>query len=335
MSHAITQRKSGKVEMAYVGETPWHGLGEKLTEGATIEQWTEAAGMDWRIQRSKVRYFTDAQGAQQLEWPDQHVLFRSDSKAPLGVVSDGYKVVQPVQVLEFFRDLAEHNHFTLETAGTLFGGRQYWALARVGDDAVINGADKVGGFLLLSSSADGSRRTTAKLTTVRVVCNNTLTMAHATKGKAQVAVSHRSTFNAEDVKTDLGIAKDAFSAFVAQAKRLSGVKVTRDDARVLTFSLLAGERNLDKIAAAIKSPAGEKVLESHGYKTIMGLFEGGARGYKLPGVKDTGWGYVNAVTEYVDHFRRARSTENRLASAWFGPGETLKSDALEIVTNLA
>jgi len=139
MSHELTIRSNGKAEMAYLNtnEAPWHGLGNPLERGLSIEQWTIAAGMDFRIQRSKVRYFTDRIGVNQLEWPEKHVLFRGDTHEPLGVVSAKYKVVQPREVLEFFRDLCESNHFELSTAGTLFGGAKYWALAKVGDESYI------------------------------------------------------------------------------------------------------------------------------------------------------------------------------------------------------
>jgi hypothetical protein len=38
---------------------------------------------------------------------------------------------------------------------------------------------------------------------------------------------------------------------------------------------------------------------------------------------------LNAVTEFVDHERRARSTDHRLESAWFGQGASLKQKALD------
>jgi phage/plasmid-like protein (TIGR03299 family) len=140
-------------EMAYVGEKAWHGLGQQVAEGATIEQMQTAAGMDWKICRSRVRYGAD-DAPRIIE--DKHVLFRNDTKAALGIVSDNYKIVQPAQVLEFFRDLTESNGFKLNTAGTLFDGRRFWALASVGEEAVIMGQDRVGGYLLLSTSCDGS-----------------------------------------------------------------------------------------------------------------------------------------------------------------------------------
>ena len=46
------------------------------------------------------------------------------------------------------------------------------------------------------------------------------------------------------------------------------------------------------------------------------------------------WGLLNAVTEYVDHERRARSVDYRLDSAWFGPGAGIKQRALDAALEL-
>ncbi|MBG5825199.1 hypothetical protein GHW10_32595, partial [Pseudomonas aeruginosa] len=43
---------------------------------------------------------------------------------------------------------------------------------------------------------------------------------------------------------------------------------------------------------------------------------------------------LNAVTEYVDHERRARSNEYRMDSAWFGQGAVIKQRALEAALQL-
>src|SRR5690349_19130346 len=118
MAHELTIRKNGMAEMGFVAGTAcWHGLGNELAEGASIDEWIKVTGMDWKVQRSKVRYATgkvvdgESTPPPVLTWGDQHVLFRSDTKAPLGIVSDGFKIVQPREVLEFFRDLCETNSF--------------------------------------------------------------------------------------------------------------------------------------------------------------------------------------------------------------------------------
>ena len=65
-------------------------------------------------------------------FPEQKVLYRSDTKAALSVVSQRYQVVQPRDVLEFYRDLTKVSGYELETAGVMKGGRKFWALARTG-----------------------------------------------------------------------------------------------------------------------------------------------------------------------------------------------------------
>jgi hypothetical protein len=150
-------------------------------DGMGVDAWREAAGMDWRIHRSKVRYATCANAGPHefIEVPESHVLFRSDTKAHLGVVSDKYKVVQPAEVLEFFRDIAASGGLALSAAGTIYGGKRFWATAKIGEASPASLRDKIGGYLLISTSADGSMATEVRRTTIRTVCRNTLAMALA------------------------------------------------------------------------------------------------------------------------------------------------------------
>ena len=62
---------------------------------------------------------------------------------------------------------------------------------------------------------------------------------------------------------------------------------------------------------------------------VHALFHGAGRGADLPSAKGTAYGLLNAVTEYVDHDKRARSNDTRLDSAWFGQGAQLKQEALK------
>lgn len=315
MVAAVTTRTNGFAELAYVGERPWHGTGQQLIRGQTIEQWKVAAGMDWRVCRSRVRF---GEGANQQVMDDQHVLFRSDTKLPLGIVSDKYKVVQPGETLEFFRDLVGANGFELETAGTLFDGRRFWALAAIGEEAVVSGHDVMKGYLLCSSSADGTLATNVRNTAVRVVCNNTLTAALG--GRAGVTITHRSRFNHEAVKDQLGLARGSFREFIVKARALAQRPIHDVAAREFVGELLLATKTVtsDSVAGA---------QETKQFGRIMELFRGLGRGATLGSSDGTAWGVVNAVTEYVDHHARARSASHLLNSAWFGPGEALKNAA--------
>jgi phage/plasmid-like protein (TIGR03299 family) len=332
MSHELTIRSNGTAEMAYAGEGAWHGLGNKLVHGASIEEWRNAAGMDWSIKRSKVRYAT-AHGQEPVDTlidEANHVLFRSDTKAPLAIVSNKFKVVQPAEVLEFFRDLVATNDFELETAGTLFGGRKFWALAKIGEDFTLAGGDKVGGYLNLATACDGSMNTISDFTSVRVVCKNTLNMALSSKSSRCVKLSHRSEFNAADVKAKLGIAHNEFAKFALAAKDLSKAKISVADAQELTLRLLGAKKlatvggDMAKTQAVVTD-----IVDGKGFKTVMALFEGKGLGSNLASADGTAWGWVNAVTQYIDYAAPARNQDNRLNSAWFGDGSETKTTALE------
>ena len=127
MSHELTTHADGRVEFAYLASdgTPWHGLGQALADGTDLDTWRVAAGMDWKIRRSEIRYAVsrDASTDSLIKLPDQHVLFRSDNNDALGVVSKRYQVVQPGEVLEFFRDIAKAGGLELSAAGTIYDGQ--------------------------------------------------------------------------------------------------------------------------------------------------------------------------------------------------------------------
>jgi phage/plasmid-like protein (TIGR03299 family) len=336
MAHAITQRQNGFAEMAYIGEKPWHGLGQELTPGAPMEQWLTAAGMEWRIKRSLARYQTgpDNAHAELKLWPDYHVLFRSDTKAPLGMVSDRFKVVQPYEVLEFFRDLVDVAGFTLQTAGTLHGGSKFWALADVKAEGVVVGNDVLKGRLMIATSCDGSIKTIVKNVAERVVCANTLSIALGERGMAEVQVSHRSEFNADKVKRELGVAVDSFQKFMHVAKLLSREPANHFGADNFLVQLL--DKSTPQMREEVEHEAvAEAVRTSRPYQKMLALFEGAGRGATQKGVAGTRWGLLNAVTEYYDHHHPARSVDNRMSSAWFGYGDGQKRKALELLTTEA
>ncbi|MBD9415253.1 DUF932 domain-containing protein [Pseudomonas sp. PDM16] len=308
--------------MAYAGAAPWHGLGNQLTQKQPIEVWQNEAGMNWQIQESPVHFKSESLGhlGSIHSFPEQKVLFRSDTKAPLSVVSNRYQVVQPREVLEFYRDLTEVSGYELETAGVLKGGRKFWALARTGQGTAIKGNDQVNGYLLLATSCDGTLATTATPTTVRVVCNNTLTIALDGTSRA-IKVPHSTRFDHAAVKKNLGIAVSQWDEFMYRMRMLADRKVSPRKATSFFMSVLCDVQANQEIP--------EKLVNERALRKVHELYEGGGRGAKLVSANGTAWGLLNAVTEYVDHERRARSNEYRMDSAWFGQGALIKQRALD------
>lgn len=309
--------------MAYTDETPWHGLGNQLAANQPIEVWAKQAGMDWQIESADVRYVSGSAGTNLGSihaFPEQRVLYRSDTKAPLSVVSSRYQVVQPLTILEFYRDLVEVGGYQLETAGILKDGKKLWALARTGQSVSLKGKDTVNGYLLLATAADGTMATTAQFTSVRVVCNNTLQIALGDSAGA-VKVPHRSQFDAQAVKRQLGIAISSWDGFMARMKALSECKVNDTAAetffrRVLTYPTTSGSTPV-----ATTNDSAIKIVQS--------LYGGKGMGATLASASGTAWGLVNSITEFVDHQRRSRSEDHRRDAAWFGTGAALKQKAFE------
>ena len=312
--------------MAYMGETPWHDLGSQLPPKQPLEVWAKQAGMDWSIRETPVCYRTNGieHDHAVLTFEDQKVLYRSDTGSALSVVGDRYRVVQPREVLEFYRDLTDVFGYELETAGVLKGGRKLWALARTGQDAMLKNQDTVCSYLLLATSCDGTLATMATPTTVRVVCNNTL--AVALKGaKNAVKVPHSTTFDPMAVKKQLGIATSQWGAFLYRIQSMANRKVKSSEASTYFENVLILPSNGSPAAA----PANGRAL-----KRMLALFDGQGRGAELSTAKGTTWGLLNAVTEFVDHERRARSREYRLESAWFGQGAAVKQRAFDLALDM-
>ena len=289
--------------------------------------------MQWHIRETPVRYMaTDDNSAlygEAMEFPDQKVLYRSDTKAPLSVVSGRYQVVQPQEVLEFYRDLSEVAGFELETAGVLKAGRRFWALARTGKSACLKGNDVVHSYLLLATSCDGTLATMAIPTSVRVVCNNTLAIAlqgaNAGTGAGSIKVPHSTSFDAQAVKRQLGIAVGQWDSFMYRMKTLAERKVKTHEAMNYFLKVICQtDQQGEGGGSGVPGLANERAL-----KKVQTLFEGHGRGAELQAAKDTAWGLLSAVTEFVDHEKQARSQDNRLDSAWFGQGAALKQRALE------
>jgi phage/plasmid-like protein (TIGR03299 family) len=306
--------------MAYVNETPWHNLGNQLPQNQPIEVWQQAAGMDWEIKQTEVLFNAASENGNMLNLRSNQeatVLYRSDTNEALSVVSKRYKVVQPRDVLGFYRDLVSVSGFELETAGVLKGGKKLWALARTGDEIMLSGVDKVKAYLLLATSCDGSLATTAQFTSIRVVCNNTLQMAVGDNLGA-VRVPHSTLFDPVAVKQSLGLGITAWDQFSRSINAMANRHVNKFEAMNYLVNVL-GDPSLP-----LQEQPNQKAIQA-----VHALFVGAGKGSDMPSATNTAWGLVNGITEYVDTHRRARSQDYRLDSAWFGQGAQIKQKGFE------
>lgn len=302
--------------MAYFGETPWHGLGQTLTDEDTknVEKVREKSGVIWNVKERPLFSLND-NGVDHDVVGGFKALRRSDNNSTLSVVTNDYKVVQPEQVFDFYKHFVDQHGFRMHTAGSLAQGKRIWALAEVGKEFALKGNDKVGAYLLLATSYDRSMATIAKFTTVRVVCQNTLNISMVDGNKA-IKVSHSAEFDREQIILDVEALGKGFDNFHEQTKAMSERIVTRDEVVKFFLDVLyPNVENVDEMGTRQRNTM----------NNVVDLFHNG-RGQAMAG--NTAWGLVNAVTLYVDH-EKGRSRDTALNSAWFGAGEKLKDNAFK------
>lgn len=320
---ALIDTSNGRNNIAYVGKEPWHGLGTKLNPKTPYDIWLKEAGFLWTAEKAPI-LFRDKDGVE--HYGDNQILYRSDTKAQLGVCSDRYKIVQPEEVMGFYRDLVGVHGWDIEVAGCLDGGKRLWALAKTGDNFGVNGTiDTVETYLLLATSFDGSMATIGKFTSVRVVCQNTLTMSLG-DGIAQVAIPHSRQFNSDEMKLKLGIHTAATAKLKEEAAEMAKYKLKDSEAMKFIIRVLEGKD---------KDPESMSTRGCNIATNVFNLFRGNGMGATLQSADGTLWGAVNAVTEYLDHHINTRSDNNRVKSAWFGAGDEKKvfayNEALKLV----
>jgi phage/plasmid-like protein (TIGR03299 family) len=319
MAHQIEKNLiTGLDEIAYTGDQPWHGLGQELQQGATIEQWVEAAQMSWEIEGSPVKYTTN-DGIE--TFTGQQVLYRNDTKRPIGIVSDNFKPVQPREILEFFRDLTEIHDMKLSVAGCLFGGRRFWATAETGRASEIIPGDEVRGQLLLMTGTDGSLATSAKFVSTRVVCNNTLQIALGEKGAREARRTHRVEFNPKDIKIELGLLDASWSKYIEDMKSLTMVKMNDDRAYKFFKDMVTKGQLVEEINRGQKNQ-----LDDLMYRLRNGLGADSGRG--------TAWNVLNAITEKYTHGSARRDQNRQFVNSLYGHDASVKSNAAAALLEL-
>jgi phage/plasmid-like protein (TIGR03299 family) len=193
-------------------------------------------------------------------------------------------------VIDFFSDLVGIHGLKLSAAGTIMGGRRFWATADLGNGFETVSGDTINGQLLLATSIDGTLATIAKVVSTRTVCQNTLTAAIGENSKNLVKVTHRSTWDATQVKLDMGLISDGWGKFADNMKKLATVEITDMDANAY-FTDLVYDKNKtaeDQTWGTVKTVA-----------ALMSLFKGGLGAEFAP---NSAYNILQAATEFTDHY---------------------------------
>jgi phage/plasmid-like protein (TIGR03299 family) len=304
--------------MMYVGKTPWHELGTAIPEEKklSIREAIVAAKLDWQVECRHL--FTDNSGGEKSGILNHYAVCRTSDNAFLGIVGQDYVPLQNEEALKWFQPFLDAEEATLETAGSLKGGRQVWALAKIRDGNMdVGKKDSVAHYILLSNSHDGSVSVRVGFTPIRVVCNNTLTLAHDSEASKLLRVRHTSNLheNLELIREIMNVARKEFNATVEQYCHLQKHGINNSELEKYV-----------RVVFSLPDKGGRDLIPN-----IIYLFENG-RGSKEAG--KTYWGAYNAVTEYLNYFR-GKTQDNTLSSLWFGEATHINRQALNVALKMA
>ena len=297
--------------MAYAGQLPWHGLGEKVSNDLTPAQMMQKAGVDWEVHA--VESFIEYEG--QRKATGQKSLVRSSDGRILTNIGENWNPFQNETAFEFFSEFVLAGDMEMHTAGSLRDGEYVWALAKVKESFDVFGEDTIDSYLLFSNPHKYGKSIDVRFTPIRVVCNNTLTMSLNQDSKNSVRLSHRTEFNPDMVKETLGIAHDKFEQYKEMAQFLGSRKVTAE-------SLIQYYNEVFPNTSRTEMPKEVKQYEdlSRNAKLCYDALEVQPGAEYAPG---TWWQAFNSVTFITDH-KQGRNADNRRHSQGFGQNAARK-----------
>lgn len=328
MPHDLTIRSDGTAEAFYAGNgvqrrPAWHGLGTNVLNALNSIEAIQAAKLDWTVCKLPLSSVVSPEA--RINVPgDMFVTVREDNRNVLGVVGRGYVPVQNAQAFEFLDSLNQDGIVKYESAGSLKGGRVVWLLARLNSIFEVAEGDIIEKYVLFSTSHDGSSGIRILPTTVRVVCQNTLTVAirGARKG-AMITIKHDrlaphylDTVSKTLREVDGSIEEKMQKARLMVRKIMHDYEFERYMDLVLSFSGLNSDNALQKAKSNIRWNFTANPNQ------------------QIPGIARSVWAAYNAVSEFIDHSARYRGPESRFVSVLEGTGNSLKQRAFDAALSL-
>ena len=303
--------------MAYAGELPWHGLGTKVIDDLTPEQMMQKAGGDWSVEKQ------DLVTTAGSKVKSKQALVRSSDGEVLDIVGKGWNPVQNADAFNFFEDYVKAGDMQMHTAGSLNGCKMVWALAKTNESFELFNGDVTENYFLFSNPHEFGKAIDIRMTPIRVVCNNTLTLSLSKDSNAMVKVNHRKEFDASEVKDTLGIAREKLEQYKSMAEFLGSKRYTSENI-VQYFNTVFGSPAKEKVDGVFPTTSLNAKLGLENLQTQPGAKFG----------EGTFWQAFNTVTYLNDHVQ-GRTTDGRLTSSWYGRNRKTKMKALNTALEMA
>ena len=332
--------------MAYAGEVPWHGLGVQVDSNLTPKEMLVEAGLDWSVSKREIFTYDNAdpdKSEDLIMAPNHSLLVRDSDNTIFGPCGPKFIPTQNEDAFTFFKKFTDAGKMTMETAGSLKEGRQIWGLAKVDESFTLPGDDRVLGNLLVSVSHEWGKSNEIRFTPIRVVCNNTLSMALADKTQPHFKMPHTRAFDADLIKTAedaLGLASNRMKEYKEAAEFLCTKKYNKDTVVSYIADLmqpkLAMQQKLLEQSKTEKTYLARATMLDEFQRAPSKVYEALEQqpGANLKSSSGTWWGAMNAVTFVVDH-KWGHDRDAAMHNAWFGARASLKTKAMTTALDYA
>jgi len=307
----------------------------------TTPEALEAANLNWQVGKLPLQ---DEDNGLMKPVPSTYGVCRHDGEKYIPLTKGGkavgkvWKALQNVDAFSFLDDLMQDQEAKIEVCGALGDGETVWVLAKVPETITFDGIDVVEQYILISNTHDGTGSVRILPTPVRVVCNNTLTMA-LSRGKTHgFVIRHTGKLDErmEQVRQAMGLVKSTFIGWGEQAQQLLNTKMTLKEMEDYFIDALDVKYELEDLTNAEGDVVGQKkVLLSDGRGKGAKMVDNCKKLLFTPNnmignMTGTAWAAYNVVTEAIDHhftelkyFSKSggngEKSTKRMESALFGP----------------
>lgn len=278
--------------MAYVGETPWHGLGIKLdVKPTTAAEIVAAANLGWTVDT------TPMYTAKHNSVMNYHAVYRTDNNDILGVVNTAKpKVVQNTDTFKCLDELLK-DRIDFDTVGDLGKGESVWGCFKLKETYKILDDDIDHYYVVFNDHVKVDGKVAILNTPVRVVCQNTLSAALSSAFyQIRVPVLSASNSPTEITTHIFNSAGDAIAQLTKRAEAMATTHVTKEYVETVMDTLFPYKTDLDpESITAARANEQISMIRTQFLTDCMGA-------ENLNNYRGTQYQIFNALTDWSTHY---------------------------------
>lgn len=333
MSHEITKTD----HIVLTKEPGWHGLGKVVMDAPSPKEALQMAEQDWQVEQvplfgRRKQILCDADGnmvetTTEMDIPHKVANVRSDTGTVLGVVGDGFSVIQNADLIPVIYAAAANESVTIETAGSLRGGKEVWFLAHL-KTFLLGERDMNMTYAMFLNAHDGTRSLTVFPTSIRVVCHNTKAISLRQADNAGLSLNLRHSRNLmdriPDIQTCLRGAAAVAEREQKKAEALAAARLNDDEVNSLfvrIYERLYGAFPRSREDAPAKWTRAHKKMEKWVHTMHKECRE--------LNTEPSAWLVANAVTGWIEHDRTGRKGVDRVHTQILGQAATAKEQVFQ------